>query len=64
VYSPPDDECIHSKLVDELKLYKVIYIYIYTGLFFLEKRLPELLNIIDSSCCEGGFVLIKSNSIS
>jgi hypothetical protein len=30
VYSPPEDECIHSKQVEVLKLYIYIYIYIYT----------------------------------
>jgi hypothetical protein len=28
--------------------------YIYAGLFFLEKNVPELLNIIDSRYCGGG----------
>jgi hypothetical protein len=39
--------------------------YIFTGLFFLEEKVPELLNIIDSSFdVVGGFDPIKSNSIS
>jgi hypothetical protein len=48
----------------DIALKHAFYLTVPHRAFLLEKNVPELLNIIDSSCCEGEANLIKSNSIS